>query len=135
MLQILAIVVGVLAAATRLMGVIFPGFVKKLLKLLLEEKGPLLFGMVYAAVLGALFVWGFRLEYAALNVWWQANVLLILGIVMVLVALRNLAWPQALFTLLGRISEMSPTGVRLLCLLGAIFGGLLTLLGLSMSCG
>jgi hypothetical protein len=133
MLQILAIVVGVAAAATRLMGVLFPGFVKRLIKLLLEEKGPLLFAMVYAAVLGALFIWGFRLEYAALNVWWQANVLLLLGVVIVLVALRILASPKALFNLLGRISEMSATSVRLLCLAGVLFGVLLTLLGVSMS--
>jgi|GEM_PF-4845388 hypothetical protein len=133
MLQVLAIVVGVAVAATRLMGILFPGFIKKLLKLFLEEKGALLFGMVYMAVLGGLFIWGFRLEYEALNVWWQANVLLILGILLTLVALRLLAWPRTFFTLLGRISQMSATGVRLLGLVGVVFGVLLALVGVSMS--
>jgi len=133
MLKMLAIVVGVVVAATRLLGIFFPNFMKKLLKLFLEEKRALLFGIVYMAVLGGLFLWGFRLEYDALNVWWQANVLLVLGIVLTLLALRILAWPRSLFTLLGRLSETSAMRMRLLCLVGVVFGVLLALLGVSMA--
>jgi hypothetical protein len=133
MLNVLAIVVGVVAVATRFVGVLFPGFGKKLLKLLLEERGVALFGMVYAAALGALFIWGFRCEFAADTAYWQAYVLLVLGIVLTLMALLFLASPRSLFGLLTWISDLTPASLRLLFLVGVIVGVALILLGVSMA--
>ena len=64
---------------------------------------------------------------------WSVIIVAGLGILLTLVALRLLAWPRTFFTLLGRISQMSATGVRLLGLVGVVFGVLLALVGVSMS--
>jgi len=133
MLKVLTIVVGVVAVATRLVPLLFPGFGRKLLKLLLEERGALLAMMVYVAVLGALFIWGWRCEYSApQGAIWQHYVMLVLGIIMTLLALLFLASPESLFRILTRISEMATMALRLLFLIGVIVGVLLILLGVSM---
>ncbi|KPL01467.1 MAG: hypothetical protein AMK75_04780 [Planctomycetes bacterium SM23_65] len=132
MLKVLAIVMGILVAATRLIGVIFPGAVKRLLKGMLEEKGVLLLLMVYGAVLGALFVWGFRLEYARQNTGWQAYILLVFGVLMVLMSLLSLATPKVLLGIMTKFAELEVTKLRLLCVVGVVVGVLLILLGWSI---
>lgn len=132
MLKVLAIVMGILVAATRLIGVIFPGAVKRLLKGMMEEKGVLLLLMVYGAVLGALFVWGFRLEYARQNTGWQAYILLVFGVLMVLMSLLSLATPKVLLGIMTKFAELEVTKLRLLCVVGVVVGVLLILLGWSI---
>jgi len=137
LLKELAIVMGILIVVTRGMCVIFPGFVKKLMKLFLEEKGVLLLMMVLGAILGAVFIWGFRLKYEAAavgqtHVGWQAYVLLVFGIAIVLMSLLSLAAPKVLTGFMTRMADASSAMLRVLCLMGVVAGVLIFLMGLSM---
>ena len=132
MLKVLAIVMGILVAATRLIGVIFPGAIKRLLKGRIEETRVLLFLMVYGAGLGALFVWGFRLEYVRQNAGWQAYILLVFGVIVALMSLLSLATPKVLVGIMAKFTELEVAKLRLLFVIGVVVGVLLILLGWSM---
>jgi len=131
----LTVAFGVLIAASRLVGVFFPGFLKKLIKLMVEEKGALLLLMVYGAVLGGFFVWGFRIEFTRQVAGWQDFVMLVIGVLMALMCLLFLAAPKVLTAMLDRVMkwvEVSEMNMRLLALIGVVFGIIVLLIGLSM---
>ena len=131
----LTVAFGVLIAASRLVGVVFPGFLKKLIKLMVEEKGALLLLMVYGAVLGGFFVWGFRIEFTRQVAGWQDFVMLVIGVLMALMCLLFLAAPKVLTAMLDRVMkwvEVSEMNMRLLALIGVVFGIIVLLIGLSM---
>ncbi|HUW56236.1 MAG TPA: hypothetical protein VMZ92_06345 [Planctomycetota bacterium] len=132
MLKVLTIVFGVLIAASRLIGVVFPDAVKRLLKGMIEEKGVFLLLLVYGAVLGGLFVWGFRLEYARQNAGWQACIMLVFGALLALMALLSLAAPKVVTGMMAKFAEMSSANIRLLSVAGVVVGVLVILLGASM---
>ena len=132
MLKVLTIVMGVMIAAVRLIGIVFPDAVKRLLKGMIEEKGVLLLLMVYGSALGALFAWGFRLEYARQNAGWQAYVLLVFGVLMAVMSLLSLAAPKMLTGIMTKVAEAPAAKMRLLCVVGVVAGVLIILLGASM---
>jgi len=131
MLKVLAVVVGILAVWTRGVAVFAPEFVRKMLKVLLEHKGVLLWMMVTAAILGGLFIWGFRLAYPA-EASWQAYVLLVFGVIVTVVALLMLAAPKVCIGLVTWMSAAPATTLRLLALVGVVVGLAILLLGVSM---
>ncbi len=130
MLKVLAIVMGILVAATRLLGVASPELVRRMIKLLLDRKVFALVMMVIAAVVGSLFIWGFRLYAAAPGaVPWQACVLLAFGILMVVVGLTGLIYPNLMFSLASKFYVTQSSTLRLLSLVGVVAGIVLILLG------
>ncbi len=130
MLKVLAIVMGILVAATRLIGVASPELARRMIKLILDRKVFALVMMVIAAVVGSLFIWGFRLYAAAPGpVPWQACVLLAFGILMVVVGLTGLVVPNRMFSLASKFYVMQSSTLRLLSLAGVVVGVLIILLG------
>ena len=132
MLKVLAVVVGVLVTVTRLLGVVSPELARRMIKLVLDRKTFALVMMVVVAIIGSLFVWGFRLydhQYAS---HWAAYVLGALGVVMVVMALLGLVFPNLAFSLASKFYVMQCSRLRLLCLIGVVVGVVIILLGLCL---
>lgn len=130
MLKVLAIVMGILVAATRLMGAASPELARRMIKLVLDRKVFALVMMVIAAVVGSLFIWAFRLYEAKPGpVPWEACVLLALGIFMTVMGLVGLISPNLMFSLAARIYVTRSSTLRLLSVLGVVVGVVIILLG------
>jgi uncharacterized protein YjeT (DUF2065 family) len=137
MLSILAMVVGIVVAATRAIGVFAPETARKMMKGLLRRELLCLVLALVAAVVGALFIWGFRLEHGwsiseSRVVGWQSYVLLSIGVLMVLVGLLFLAVPRGMTGLAAKVVDLPALKLRLLALVGVLIGIFVFLLGLTM---
>jgi len=134
LLKVLAVVVGIIAGLPRLVGVFAPEVARKMLKTVLDRKLVALILMVVAAVIGALFIWAFRLYYAQNSgvVGWPAWVLLGFGIFMAAFALLGLVAPNLLFALASKFYVCGTGKLRVLCLLGVVVAAVIVLLGLML---
>ena len=132
MLKVLAIVIGILVVVGRGFGVIFPELARKMMKGMLNKPVISLVLMVPMAVLGGLFIWGYRLWVDQNPTTWQAVILLILGIIMAAAALLFLAVPKLCMGLLEKFSDMEALKLRLLFAIGVVVGVLIILLGVSL---
>ena len=132
MLKVLAIVIGILVVVGRGLGVIFPELLRKMMKGMLNKPVISLVLMVPAAVLGGLFILGYRLWVDQNPVTWQAVILLILGIIMGAGGLLFLAVPKLCMGLLEKFSDVEALTLRLLCALGVVVGVLIILLGVGL---
>jgi len=118
MLKILAIVVGCVVGATRLIGVVAPELMRRMLKAGLERRVVPLAMMVVVAVVGGFLMWGFE-EYAnARPANWAAYVLLAFGVVMTVMGLLFLAVPRIPFGLMAKLFVARTSTLRALSLLG-----------------
>lgn len=130
-LMILAIVVGVAIAVTRLPGVFLPEFARKVLRFMLERRGFALAMMVVAAGIGGLFIWAFRIYHAeSTPVGWVAWVLLAFGCILTFLALVGLAAPKIPFGLAAKLFVSQDATVRWACIAGFLVGIVVALLGL-----
>ena len=133
MLKILAIVLGVIVVVTRSICVIVPEVAHKVMKGLLERKVLLLALMVVVAVIGSLFIWGFRRHVPGdATADWMSIVLLVLGIWMAAMALLGLLAPNLAFRMLEWGIKVPPMTMRLLSLLGVAVGVFILIIGLRM---
>ena len=132
LLKTLAVVVGLIAALWRLPAVISPEFGRKMIKMLLDRRGVTLFLMVVVAVLGSVFVWAFRLYFNAsvenavpLAAW----VLLGFGVLMTVMGLLGLIFPNLMFSLVSKFYVVQSSTLRALAGLGVIVGLAIAWLG------
>lgn len=129
MLKILSIIVGIVAAVTRLAGVVSPEFARSMLRTMLEKRIIPLILMVVVAVLGSFLIWGFRLYASDVpSVPWAAWVLLGLGVAMAAGGLLFLAMPGIPLKIMARFYVAQTTTMRLLCLFGALAGTAIVLI-------
>jgi len=129
-LKVLAMVVGIVAAVARLAGVVSPELARKVIKLVLDRKVLALVMMLVAAVLGSLFLWAFRIYAEVVTpIPWQAWALLAFGILVTVVALLGLAFPNLMFSLASKFYVVRSSTMRLLALLGAVVGAAVAYLG------
>ncbi len=132
LLKTLAVVVGLIAALTRLPAVISPELGRKMIKMLLDRRGVALFLMVVVAVLGALIGWGFELyrEASLVNpVPLAAWILLAFGALMTIMGLLGLIIPNLMFSLASKFYVVQSSTLRALAGLGVIVGLAIALLG------
>jgi len=131
LLKVLAIVLGALVVVTRGYGFLFTESARKLIRGMVERKVLMLVAALVGALLGAVIAGAARVALQE-QVLWQAIVLLVLGILITLAGLLFLAVPKAYARLVEKFLGMKTMALRLLFLLGVIFGVLLILLGVSM---
>ncbi len=140
MLKALAIVVGIVVAATRLIGVISPEAIRRVIKMVLDRKRLALGMMVIVAILGGCFIYAFRHyvydvgagHYDLERATWAAWVLLAFGILVTAMAFTGLAAPNLAFSLASRLHVMQSSTFRLLAAVGVVVGVAIALLGWSL---
>jgi hypothetical protein len=131
MLKVFAIVLGVLAVITRGAGLVSPAAGRRMVRTLVEQKLLFLVLLLIMAIMGAVIVWGARTSLQETSSW-QAIVMLVLGIVLALAGLVNLAFKKLMPAVATWIVGLSDTAVRALCLLGVALGVFLIWMGTTM---
>jgi hypothetical protein len=131
MLKVFAIVIGALAVVTRGVGLVSPATGRRMISGLVAQKAFFLVLLLVAAVLGAVVIWGARTSLQE-TVTWQAVVMLVLGIVLALAGLVNLAFGKLMPAVAKWIVALGDGTIRLLCLLGVAIGVFLIWMGTTM---